>query len=80
MYTICSSSKINPDTIAIAISCLPMKNNKLGLFSAFILDAAKSMQADPQKKLYVQAKAFLSALKTPTALATPVILDLFRLS
>jgi hypothetical protein len=50
-----------------------MKGNKLGLFSAFILDAHKSMQADPHRKIYVQAKAYSSTLKIPEKLGTPVL-------
>ena len=63
---------MSPDSIAIGISCLPMGGNKLGLFSAFVLEAHKTLQLDPHRPLFVQAKAYSSTLKLPKEIDTPV--------
>ena len=51
-----------------------MPENKLGLFSAFILETHKNMQLEPNKSLFVQGKAFPSSLKIPKELSTPIVM------
>lgn len=58
----------------MAVSGLNIKDKKLGLFSSFIQEASRLLQAEPTKPLLVQAKAYDSALKIPSQPNTPVIL------
>lgn len=71
IYTICSSNKVSPDIISFAVSCLNIKN-RIGLFSAYILEAQRLIQADPSRPLYIQAKAYESTMKIPANPNTPV--------
>lgn len=80
VYTICSSSVVCKDIVSVAISCLKMPGDKLGLMSEFICDVQKSLISSPNTPVYVQCKLSASTLKLPTQDKTknmPVIFVLF---